>query len=214
MGHPLAAYQSAFRIMGGARLKKVEYQTGYEFGNNTHRCVFYDKIAEMQLRKMGELCKGEFNLLRGEVRLQKSRFVSKWLNASKLSDMEAMGTHGLSDAYIRYLNRNVFAKVKGVHQSVINYDDELQYFKSLRSEGRAEWKMYFIGHDVLTIIERLGGYDGVRRFLYEGGLSRQASYKGAEWVMEAHRKASQRAANKDALTTSNLIDELYMKFAA
>jgi hypothetical protein len=214
MGHPLSSYQPAFRLMGGARAKKIEYQGGYTFGNKTHQCVFYDKITEMELRKMGQSCKGESNLLRGEVRLYKGSYISNTLKASTLSDMEAMGTHGLSDAYTRYLNRNVFAKVKGVHQSVIDYNDEVEYIRSLLMMGRAEWKQYFVTEGAVNKIEQIGGYDAMRRMFQDAGMSRQASYKATDWVMTAYRNEAQRASKRDILTTSNLIDELYMKFAA
>jgi hypothetical protein len=194
------AYTPAFTFMKGKKMKGVQYDTGYRWGNNQHENTIYDKSVESKLSFP--------NLLRNEVKIKKTQATRRMTGIHNLSNLYEAGDENLTRFYNEYLNTKLFSGTIQ-DQTVLDFDGEVERLSSLRKQGRNALLKYLAATGVNEIVRKAGTPEIIFKIMHEAGYSRKEISK-------------QRYVIKDLLSVAEikdidvrvLIDELRTMFAA
>jgi hypothetical protein len=187
MHDPPAQYGQALRYARGTRMNRREYPDGHLFVNSNRELCFYDKCKELTAGRRKKAAPQLHhtvpeNLLRGEVRLIGTDTIIKDTGCSTLRELVNMDPILLAGAYAKNMDRLLFNPLHSGDQLVISFTDDLGFIEDLARQHRKKaWDTYERMHGTLSLLEQLGGIDGVTRFIWalhdRGGITRSAAYR-------------------------------------
>jgi hypothetical protein len=208
MPQPVMVYSDAFKLLKGKRLASVQYPNGFVFRNGTMEVVFYDKGEELQDSSL-------YNFMRGEVKYKKGKVVRSETQLGSLSDLIEAGPEHLTSCYNSFLNRRVFSQQYVGEQLALDFTGEVQLLKILRGMSeRGAIRRYFSLEGIEVKLRKLGGFEGLKRLLFEAGFVKS---RVSTVVREVEQELQMKAfldSSREENTVTKMIAEVQMVFAA
>lgn len=158
------AYVPAFAFLRGKRMKGVQYESGYRWGNKQHENTIYDKSIESNLPFP--------NLLRNEVKTKTTAATKRMTGIHTLSNIyDASDTH-LTSFYNEYLNTKLF---KGTIQTqmIIDFDSEVHRLVTLKKQGRNALLKFLAATGIHQIVRMAGTPEIIFEIMKQAGYSRK-----------------------------------------
>lgn len=220
---PCSAYERVLGMLSPAHSTTAKYKGYTRFGNRQWQAVFYDKVAELQDRKVKPESVGlspDEKLFRCEMRLMSKKSVNKRLEIDELEHLlrpEIFST--LESRYKLFLRERVF-KDKQLKSDLLfaSEIEKLKYFKQLKDAGVI--KRGVLGHYLQSIAPEYisaayGSIDNFKAVLQDLGFERTTVFRNVRKVENAlklNRHFREKYAKRDSV--SSLYSELYHKLAA
>ena len=124
--------------------EQVQYPDGMRLGNRQAQQIFYDKGLELKPSD------GKSSLMRGEMRLLTSESVSKRLHISTLSEFTSLHQTDIRLIYSNYITKDLYHDGQASQLS-FNFMHEVEFLRSLKSEGRNAVKRWVMMHGLETL---------------------------------------------------------------
>lgn len=194
-------YTPAFTFLKGKKMKGVQYETGYRWGNKQHENTIYDKSIESNLPIP--------NLLRNEIKTKTTAATKRMTGIHTLSNIYDAGDGYLTTFYNDYLNTKLFTGSIQT-QMIIDFDGEVQRLATLKKQGSNALLKYLAATGIHEIVRKAGTPEIIFKIMHEAGYSRKQIWKERKTTI------------KDLLSFSDvtdidvnvLIQELKTMFAA
>lgn len=199
---PISVYRPVFEIMKGARMKEAMYQDGFRIGNKQSQVVFYDKSVESRLQ--------EKNIIRCEPRFLTKQSVNRQLGVRTFTDFCKMDNVHIDSTYKSFLSGNVFSLTRAGEQLQIDYQNNVELLRTLKSSGRNAVMKWLIAIGIFDIIERHGSVQVIFDIMNDAGFSRQAVNNNKQMIYDLCSMAD----TTKRVTITTLMHELYTAFAA
>ncbi len=134
---PYQAYHPILSMLEGKRMSKRDYGTTFLWANTQQEICVYDKVAEMEHRRLSVL-KVPANSLRFEFRMLKPRKVQNMLEMRSVADL-LDGYDHVATVYQQHLHKQLFQRsVSDVARlSARQVKEELRYYKDVL--GKRFW---------------------------------------------------------------------------
>jgi hypothetical protein len=160
MSDQVFTYSQALSLLRASRMKEqVQYPDGMRLGNRQTQGIFYDKGLELKPEE------GRSNLMRGEMRLLTSDSVSKRLHISTFSEFTSLHQTDIRPVYANYITKDLYHDGQSSQLS-FNFMQEVEFLKSLKSEGRNAVKRWVMMHGLETLFCKYTT-QGIRAILSE-----------------------------------------------
>lgn len=196
------SYRPAFDFMNGKRVKKVGFETGYRWGNNSHEAQIYDKSVESNLNFK--------NLNRLEVKFKKTKYIQKNTGLNTFGHVLQMDPNDINGIYNNYLNNSIFQAHKS-NQLVLDFNTEVQKLAYYKNSGRNAVLNYLVVSTIDVLISKFGSIDVLYDMMYEVGFNKSQ-------ISRQRKQLTELLSTQDTGTTeisiNCLINELIQKFAA
>ena len=215
-------YNNLFEFMKGKRTKSINYGGTYSFRNASREICFYDKVAELQechgiyLRDFD--IDSRLNVMRGELRLRKSKVVKNNLGIENLYNLygESEYQH-VKEQYKGIITDMIFSAKKK------NSDVQVEMFPAidLLRECKEKYKRNSVNNFVATLgldslVEIFGSLDSFQSVLLQVGYERTYVYrviKDLDIRIATQREIKENFKKKE-YTISGLYEEIYSKLIA
>jgi hypothetical protein len=194
------AYTPAYNFMRGRKMKGVQYETGYRWGNKQHENTLYDKSIESNLPFP--------NLLRNEVKTKTTSTTQKMTGIHNLRNLFDAGDTYLTEFYNDYLNKKLFSGSFQT-QMTIDFDSEVERLSTLKKQGKNALLKYFAITGINEIIKKLGDAELIFQIMKEAGYSRNEVNKQRNLLPELLSMSDTKE-----IDVKVLINELRLMFAA
>lgn len=193
-------YAPAFTFLKGKKMKAVQYDFGYRWGNKQHENTIYDKSIESKLQTP--------NLLRNEVKFKTTRSTQKTTGIHNLTQLYEAGTPYLTQVYNEYLNTKLFRN-QIESQMVIDFDTEVQILSNFKNQGRNA-VFNWLSVKGIEYFVKMGSLESIFKIMKEAGFTRQQIHK------ERTKVLGLLSASMDTtiIDVKTLISELKQTFAA
>jgi hypothetical protein len=134
---PYQAYHPVLSMLQGQRMNKRDYGTTFLWANTVQEICVYDKVAEMEHRRVSVL-KVPANSLRFEFRMLKARKVQDMLEMRSVADL-LDGYDHVRTVYRQHLHKQLFQRsVSDVAmQTARQFEEQLSHYKD--TLGRRFW---------------------------------------------------------------------------
>lgn len=195
------AYAPAFQFMRGNKMKSVQFEFGYRWGNNSHENTIYDKSKESKLP--------ESNLLRNEVKFKKTGIVQRRSGIHSIKQLKDSSDDHLTTLYNDYLNEKLFTGAYS-NQLTFDFDNEVQRLKALKNDGRNAVLKWIASQGINTLITQFGSIDSVFQIMKEAGFTKGAISKEKDKIEDLLKYSK----GIQEISVSTLINELRETFAA
>lgn len=206
MKYPVYQYSSAFRLLHAKRSAKKEYPSGYYFHNKKRETIFYDKALESKL--------DEVNFMRGETKWKDTKTVQSATKIISLHQLNETSNEDLNGIYSKHLISNVFCRKEIGMQSVLDFSNEVEIFKSLKDErGRSAWKDYLLMMELDVHLSDIGGVERFIEMCAKVGYSRAQRFRIQSELKQMIHLKSFMDGRRQKVSASALLDEVYQKFA-
>lgn len=214
--HPLHSYVPALAHLKGKRMTGHQYPDGYRWANTQRQAVLYDKARELAQGKV-PITTAPDRLGRMELRWTKGRPLAKDMQFSAFGALRRADPEQLTAVYRMALHRDVFRTTPQAVQLVINYDTDLDIYRSLkRQHARGALWQYLAFGSVSGTVEAHGGIDALQRFLLDAGDNpRTVRHNMQQLRARLQRDAFFNARrDREAVNVHTLLDELKHTYAA
>jgi hypothetical protein len=126
---PYQAYHPILSMLQGQRMAKRDYGTTFLWANTVQEICVYDKVAEMEHRRVSVL-KVPANSLRFEFRMLKARKVQDMLGMRSAADL-LNGYDHVATVYQQHLHKQLFQRsVSDVAMlTARQFEEQLRYYK-------------------------------------------------------------------------------------
>lgn len=220
---PCSAYERVLSMLSPAHSTTAKYKGYTRFGNKQWQAVFYDKVAELQDRKVEPksvgLSPGE-HLFRCEMRLMSKKAVNKRLELSELGDVCRPDVFSTLESRYKLLLREQVFQDREMRSDLLftSEVEKLKYFKQLKDTGvlkRGALTHYFLTSGAEHISHAYGTIDNFKAVLLDLGFERSTVFRNVRKFSNAlklNKHFREKYAKKDSLTS--LYSELYRKLAA
>jgi len=205
--YPFNYYSPVFQIMSAKRMNPVNYGTTYSFRNKSREASIYDKLFEMQSKKIDtSFLIG--NWLRAEYRMKKRDIIKKDAEISNLSELQNKTVfESLTDIYKSRMNTLIFSeKTKG--KKTYNYDSELELLKAYRQSFKKNAILRYVSN--LGFIKMTISPDDFFNLVRDAGFSRMHAFRAKNMFLE---EIKMQVATRD-MDVSELYNELRELIAA
>jgi hypothetical protein len=211
--YPLLVYQSAFNLLKGKRSNRTEFPDSYSIGNKTHSTIFYDKQKELKYSKIEAITPNNF--LRGEARFLKTPGVKRYTTIQNAYELKNVDPSDIDSMYKMYLQNVIFARSNMGDQMLIDFENEIQIYNSLKQKMPKGYFNYWLQlNSIDSLFSTFGSIDNVKTFLESTGENRMTIYRNINKLKELITTRGFLARGKKEVTPTSLLNEIRMKFVA
>lgn len=200
MDRDTRTYIPALSFLKGKKMKGVQYEMGYRWGNNTHENTMYDKSIESNLPTP--------NLLRNEVKFKNTKFTQRTTGIHSLNELYRAGTPYLTQVYNEYLSKKLFTSQVS-NQMVLDFDNEVEILKTIRETNHRNAVLKWLSIRGLEVFMSQGGsMSSIHSIMEQAGFTRKHRHTTEKTILELLSYS-----NKE-IDVKTLIEELRQTFAA
>jgi hypothetical protein len=210
---PYLCYRPVLQQLRGSRMTGHEFETGYRWDNSQWQLCAYDKLEEMQQRKVS-VAGYPANTIRFEKRLMNSRKVQTAAGLKTVADLLA-GYDTLEPDFRKSLKQSIFKRRHVMPAPVLSPQEAeagLRYFKN---KGRRYWaddwmKAYALNQPVMQ-----ANLEVVRRAVAAVAGNRETARRISNQIEQVHLDATALSVlGPSRRTLSDLRQELEVKLLA
>jgi hypothetical protein len=216
MNFPVHYYSEAFGMVKGKRTRNKENISSYYIGNKQHEVCFYDKQAELIERHKGKYYEVvPENFMRSENRFKKTKQVLKHSNISTLSMLKDVTPLELEDIRKNYLNKIIFNQLKSGHQTVIDWNSEVEFFQNIKtSMPRVYMNHWLMLRSVDELMNDFKTLENLKLFFESCGEKRIVVYRNIKKIQQLIDLSRSYKKQRNDISPSELLDEVVLKFAS
>jgi hypothetical protein len=207
---PYLCYRPVLQQLRGARMTGHEFETGYRWDNSQWQLCVYDKLEEMQQRKVS-VAGYPANTIRFEKRLMNSRKIQTAAGLKTVADL-LTGYDTLEPDFRQSLSRSIF-KTRNVMPAMVLTPEEaeagLRYFKG---SGRRNWADDWMRAYALNQPRMKDNLEVVRRAVAAVAGNRETARRITKQIEQVHLDATALSVlGPSRRTLSDLRKELEVK---
>lgn len=213
MTYPVGMYHDGLRYLKGKRSESRAAPDGFYIANKSHETLYYNKFKELKFNKIDIIAPEQ--LARLEARLKKTDSVKRYTDINSLKELRTLEHTDIDFLYKSYLNKVVFTRANIGVQSLIDFDSEVQLFKTLKAQKPKGYFNYWLTlNSVEALLNNFGSIENVVRFLEQAGENRMSIHRHVVKLKDLISTRAFLSANKKEVTPMLLLNEIKERFAA
>ena len=213
MEFPLPMYNEGLKFLKGKRSDSRSAPDGYYVGNKSHETIFYNKGKELKFRKIDAITPENF--LRVEPRFRNTDSVKRYTNIQSVYDLTNIDSSDIETIYKTYLKNVIFSRSKFGSQVLIDFDNEIKFYNSIKSKMPKGYFNYWLQiNSIDSLLNMFGSVENVKRFLIDAGENRMTIHRNLSKVKELIATRGILSSTRKEVTPISLLNEIREKFVA
>ncbi len=213
MQYPLPMYHEALRYLKGKRQESLAAPDGYYIGNKSHQTIFYNKAKELKHSKVEAITPENFARL--ESRFKSTDAVKRYTTITSLNELKRIDAADIDSMYKSHLNKSVFTRSQLGTQMLIDFNNEIQLYSTLKSQMPKGYFNYWLNiNSIDALLVRFGSIEGIKQFLSDAGENRMTIHRNIEKLQEIIATRGVILSSRNEVTPITLLHEIKEKFAA
>jgi hypothetical protein len=213
MDFPLPMYNEGLKFLKGKRSDSRSAPDGYYVGNKSHETIFYNKGKELKFRKVEAITPENF--LRVEPRFRNTDSVKRYTTIQSVYDLTNIDSSDIETMYKTYLKNVIFSRSKFGSQILIDFDNEIKFYNSIKSKMPKGYFNYWLQiNSIDSLLNMFGSVENVKRFLTDAGENRMTIHRNLSKVKELIATRGILSSTRKEVTPISLLNEIREKFVA
>ena len=186
---------------------------GYYIGNKSHQTIFYNKAKELKHSKVEAITPENFARL--ESRFKSTDAVKRYTTITSLNELKRIDAADIDSMYKSHLNKSVFTRSQLGTQMLIDFNNEIQLYSTLKSQMPKGYFNYWLNiNSIDALLVRFGSIEGIKQFLSDAGENRMTIHRNIEKLQEIIATRGVILSSRNEVTPITLLHEIKEKFAA
>lgn len=194
-------YKPAFEFMKGKRVKKVGYETAFNWFNKSDEAEFYDKSVQSKLSFK--------DLNRFEIRLKKTNVVQQRTGFNTYATLFQSDNNYVNSIYNGYLSTKLFDNNIPM-QLVLDFSSEVEKMKHFKNLGRNAVLKYLVSSNLDDVINKFGTIETIFDIMKEAGFDKSSISRERKNILDILDYSS----TTTKVNVRTLIHDLKYKFAS